>query len=100
MTSYIRRDLAGQVRVFTVLAVVHTGPIHNKEQGVWTAVLALTGSYESLLSYAMFSPWIFYGLTVIGVLIVRRNSRIARVRIGRGDIRARRYFSPRFRFGS
>jgi basic amino acid/polyamine antiporter, APA family len=41
--------------------------------GVWSGLLALTGTYETLASYAMFAAWFFYGLTAIGVLILRRR---------------------------
>jgi APA family basic amino acid/polyamine antiporter len=41
--------------------------------GAWSALLALTGTYENLASYAMFAAWIFYGLTSMGVLVLRRK---------------------------
>lgn len=40
-------------------------------QGIWASVLALTGSYTQLVSYAMFTFWIFYGMTVAGLLVLR-----------------------------
>jgi len=42
-------------------------------QGVWAAALVLTGSYTALAAYAMFAAWLFYGLTVLGVVILRRR---------------------------
>ena len=42
-------------------------------QAVWTAVLVLTGSFETLAPYAMIAAWLFYGLTVTGVVILRRK---------------------------
>ena len=42
-------------------------------QGVWAAVLILTGSYDSLAEYAMFATWLFYGLMVAGVILLRRK---------------------------
>jgi APA family basic amino acid/polyamine antiporter len=42
-------------------------------QGIWAAVLAASGSYEVLFSYATFTFWVFYGMTVAGVLILRRK---------------------------
>lgn len=39
--------------------------------GAWSALLAVTGTYESLASYAMYAAWIFYGLTSAGVIILR-----------------------------
>ena len=41
--------------------------------GVWSAVLALTGTYETLASFAMLATWIFYGFTAIAVVILRRK---------------------------
>lgn len=43
-------------------------------QGLWAAVLALTGSYTQLVSYATFTFWIFYGMTVAGLLVLRRKN--------------------------
>ena len=40
--------------------------------GAWSALLAVTGTYETLASYAMFAAWVFYGLTALGVIVLRR----------------------------
>jgi APA family basic amino acid/polyamine antiporter len=40
--------------------------------GAWSALLALTGTYETLASYAMYAAWVFYGLTALGVVVLRR----------------------------
>ena len=42
-------------------------------QALWTGVLILTGSYETLYSYAMLSAWIFYTLSVVAVWVLRRK---------------------------
>ncbi len=42
-------------------------------QGIWSAVLAASGSYEALFSYSTFTFWIFYAMTVAGVWILRRK---------------------------
>ena len=42
-------------------------------QGVWTSVLILTGSYETLFSYALLSAWLFYTLGVVAVWVLRRS---------------------------
>jgi APA family basic amino acid/polyamine antiporter len=42
-------------------------------QGIWAAVLAASGSYEVLVSYSTFTFWIFYAMTVTGVIILRRR---------------------------
>ncbi|PYT27156.1 MAG: amino acid transporter [Acidobacteria bacterium] len=43
-------------------------------QGVWAAVLAISGSYERLFSYVVFAAWIFSGLAVLGVVVLRRKA--------------------------
>ncbi|HEX8162758.1 MAG TPA: amino acid permease [Pyrinomonadaceae bacterium] len=42
-------------------------------QGLWSCVLALSGSYDTLTDYAIFALWIFYGLTTASVFIFRRR---------------------------
>jgi len=42
-------------------------------QAVWAIVLLASGTYETLADYAMFALWVFYGLTVAGVIILRRK---------------------------
>jgi APA family basic amino acid/polyamine antiporter len=41
--------------------------------GAWSALLAVTGTYETLASYAMFAAWVFYALTTLGVVALRRR---------------------------
>jgi APA family basic amino acid/polyamine antiporter len=41
--------------------------------GIWTAVLVLTGSYETLYSYAILAAWIFYTMGVAAVYILRKK---------------------------
>lgn len=42
-------------------------------QSVWAIILLLSGSYETLLDYAMFALWLSYGLMVAGVIVLRRK---------------------------
>jgi APA family basic amino acid/polyamine antiporter len=42
-------------------------------QAAWALVLLATGSYETLLDYAMFALWLSYALMVAGVMILRRT---------------------------
>lgn len=42
-------------------------------QGLWTAVLVFSGTYETLFSYSIVAAWIFYTMTVAAVLILRRK---------------------------
>ena len=41
--------------------------------GVWSALLAITGTYETLAAYAMYAAWVFYGLTAVGLAVLRRR---------------------------
>ena len=41
--------------------------------GIWTTLLILTGSYETLYSYSIVAAWIFYTLSVGAVLVLRRR---------------------------
>ena len=42
-------------------------------QGVWASVLALSGSFDTLTDYVIFGSWIFYGLTISSVFVLRRT---------------------------
>jgi basic amino acid/polyamine antiporter, APA family len=42
-------------------------------QGVWAGILAASGSYQQLFTDVIFTAWIFYGLAVAGVLVLRRS---------------------------
>lgn len=58
------------------------GEVHPKFQtpataivwgGVWTSILVVTGSYETLYSYSIVAAWIFYTMTVAAVFVLRRK---------------------------
>ncbi|MFY9742408.1 MAG: amino acid permease [Candidatus Sulfotelmatobacter sp.] len=42
-------------------------------QSAWAIVLLVSGSYETLLDYAMFALWLSYGLMVAGVIVLRHK---------------------------
>lgn len=42
-------------------------------QGIWATVLAISGSYQQLFTDVIFTAWIFYGLAVAAVLVLRRT---------------------------
>jgi APA family basic amino acid/polyamine antiporter len=43
-------------------------------QGVWSSVLALTGTYNDLLDYVIFAAMLFYVLSVVGIFVLRRRA--------------------------
>ena len=42
-------------------------------QGGWTTLLAVSGSYEQLFTYVIFSGWLFYAAAVLAVIVLRRR---------------------------
>ena len=42
-------------------------------QGGWAAALAISGTYEQLFMDVIFTAWIFYGIAVAGVFVLRRT---------------------------
>ncbi len=40
-------------------------------QALWSSVLTLTGSFQQLFTYVVFTAWVFYGLTVAAVIVLR-----------------------------
>ena len=60
-------------RFGNIHAAFETPHISILGQGVWSAILALTGTYWQLVTFATFTFWIFYGMTVAGLLVLRRK---------------------------
>ena len=42
-------------------------------QGIWAAVLILSGSFDQLTDLAIFAFWLFYGMTTAAVFVFRRR---------------------------
>ena len=42
-------------------------------QGIWAAVLALSGTFDQLTDYVIFASWIFYGMCVLALFRFRRT---------------------------
>lgn len=62
---------------FKQLAAVHpkfhTPHVAIVATGVWSGVLALSGTFEQLVAYVVFGQWIFFGLTGAAVFVLRRT---------------------------
>ena len=43
-------------------------------QGVWSAVLVFTGTYQQLFSRVIYVEWIFFGMMALGLFILRRRT--------------------------
>ena len=42
-------------------------------QGLWSSFLVLLAGYEQLFTYTVFAAWIFYALTTMAVIVLRRT---------------------------
>lgn len=42
-------------------------------QGCWAILLALSGTYEQLYTYVIFTGWVFYAASIVAVIILRRK---------------------------
>jgi len=40
-------------------------------QGIWSALLTLSGRFDQLFTYVIFAAWLFYAMTTAGVIILR-----------------------------
>ncbi len=40
-------------------------------QGIWASGLTMIGSFQDLFTYVIFTAWIFYGLSVLAVIVLR-----------------------------
>jgi len=49
----------------------HTPVLAIVIQGVWASLLTLVGTFQQLFTYVIFTAWIFYGLTVASVIVLR-----------------------------
>jgi APA family basic amino acid/polyamine antiporter len=62
---------------FRRLAVVHpryqTPSFAICAMGAWSALLALSGTFEQLLTYVVFAGWIFYALGAASVFVFRKR---------------------------
>ncbi len=62
---------------FRSLAEIH--PKHGTPalalvvQGIWSAVLVFSGTFDQLITYVVFAAWIFYAMSCAGVIILRRK---------------------------
>ena len=75
-TARIPYAMAKDGLFFKSLASVsksHVPLISLIAQGVWAAVLILSGSFDQLTDFAIFAFWLFYGMTTAAVFVFRRR---------------------------
>jgi basic amino acid/polyamine antiporter, APA family len=42
-------------------------------QGIWSSILVLSGSFDTISDYVIFAAWMFYMLGAFGVIVLRRK---------------------------
>jgi APA family basic amino acid/polyamine antiporter len=62
---------------FPQIAAVHpkflTPHVSIVAIGLWSIILSLSGTFEQLFTYVIFGQWIFFGLTVAAVIVLRKK---------------------------
>jgi APA family basic amino acid/polyamine antiporter len=51
----------------------HTPAVSLAAQGVWSVLLLLSGTFDTLTDTLIFVSWIFYGASAFGVFVLRRK---------------------------
>jgi len=42
-------------------------------QGIWSCVLVLSGTFDTITDYVIFAAWLFYMLGALGVIVLRKK---------------------------
>ncbi len=42
-------------------------------QGIWSSILTLTGTFDTISDYVIFAAWLFYGMGAFGVFVLRHK---------------------------
>jgi APA family basic amino acid/polyamine antiporter len=91
----VYRTVAADGLFFPAFATLHpkwrTPSVAIVVQGVWAVLLLFTGRYGQLLDYVVFCDWIFFGLAVVSLLVIRRRDERAGVATPRGAFRVPGY---------
>jgi APA family basic amino acid/polyamine antiporter len=76
-TTRITFAMAAQGRFIKTIGEVHPrfGTPANALllHGVWTSMLVFSGSFDALTDMLIFISWLFYGMSVFGVFVLRRK---------------------------
>jgi APA family basic amino acid/polyamine antiporter len=78
MSARVYYAMARDGVFFSPMARVHpkfgTPAVALISAGVWSAILAASGTFETLLSYVIFVGWIFYSMGGLAVIVMRRKA--------------------------
>ncbi len=76
-TSRVSFAMAQQRNFFSWVGKIHP-TFHTPANALalhaaWTSILVLSGSFDSLTDMLVFVSWLFYGLSAVGVFVLRRT---------------------------
>lgn len=76
-TARVQFAMARNNLFFGSLGKIHpkfaTPHISLVVQGLWSAVLVLSGSFDTITDYVIFAAWLFYMLGAYGVIVLRKK---------------------------
>jgi APA family basic amino acid/polyamine antiporter len=76
-TARVHYALSKDKLFFSPLSKIHpefgTPHISLVVQGIWSAVLVMSGSFDTITDYVIFAAWLFYMLGAFGVIILRKK---------------------------
>lgn len=76
-TARVHFAMARTKLFFSALGKIHpkfaTPHISLLVQGLWSAVLVLSGSFDTITDYVIFAAWLFYMLGAFGVFVLRKK---------------------------
>ena len=76
-TARVTFAMAQEKKFFSVVGEVHpkfkTPGNALLLHGVWTSLLILSGSFDMLTDMLIFVTWFFYGLSAVGVMVLRKK---------------------------
>jgi APA family basic amino acid/polyamine antiporter len=76
-TARVSFAMSNNKMFFDKLAAIHPkfGTPHTSliAQGLWSCLLVMSGSFDTITDYVIFAAWLFYMLGAYGVIVLRKN---------------------------
>ncbi|RPI74240.1 MAG: amino acid permease, partial [Ignavibacteriales bacterium] len=76
-TARVHYAMSKDKLFFSPLSRIHpkfgTPHISLLIQGIWSSILVLSGSFDTITDYVIFAAWLFYMLGAFGVIILRKK---------------------------
>jgi len=76
-TARVQFAMARDKMFFTPLGKIHpkcgTPHVSLVIQGLWSCVLVMSGSFDTITDYVIFAAWLFYMLGAFGVYVLRKK---------------------------